>query len=343
MSGFMMQRSARALRRAQLMRRKRLALVAICGALVFIAGLTAVRSLPQEADVVAAVGAQQGTVRQPDAQSQTSAESDAQPQASAQLDAQPQTSALPDGPTPTPAPAAAEISRPLYDDPEIEKKWSSESISEVSGKAKLLPILDYYAKGKDKVAITVDDCFQFDNLREILDLADKYDAKLTFFPIGYQIKKKPEIWREIIDRGHEIQNHSYHHIVITGLTDRQLYLTITMHERALNKVLGVNYKMKYFRPKGGTGRKTPRLSAILRDLGYQAIASWGLSGTQDVDKLIKKCSGGHIILFHTTNKDLKRLRKLLPALKKKGLKMVTINELYNKPPNEITPLPPETA
>lgn len=229
---------------------------------------------------------------------------------------------------------------PLYDDPAIRARWKSKKNTKFArNKVKLLPILDYTKDSTDKVAITVDDCFQFDNVREILDLADEYDAKLTFFPIGYQIAKRPDLWQEILDRGHEIENHSYHHTDINRLSDRQLYMTITMHERAMNEALGMNYKMKCFRPKGGSGRKEPRLSQVLRDLEYQAIASWGLSGTQDVDILLEKCSGGHVILFHTTDRDLVKLRKVIPALKEKGLKMVTLNELYGKPKNVITPLP----
>ncbi len=113
----------------------------------------------------------------------------------------------------------------------------------------------------------------------------------------------------------------------------------------MSQALGVNYKMKYFRPRGGYSRKERRLSKVLRDLGYQAIASWGLSGTQSVSQLLEKCNGGHVILFHTTDKDLEKLRKVIPALKEKGLKMVTLNELYGKPQNVIAPLttPPPAA
>lgn len=229
---------------------------------------------------------------------------------------------------------------PLCDDPVIKARWTSTDITKYSKKdVKLLPILDYAKDSTDKVAITIDDCFQLENVREILDLADKYGAKLTFFPIGYQIKKQPDLWQEILDRGHELENHSYHHVNISNLSDEKLYRTIAMVEHAMNEALGVNYKMKYFRPRGGAGRKDPRLSKVLRDLGYQAVASWGLSGSQDVNKLLRKCSGGHVILFHTTDKDLGKLRKVIPALKKKGLKMVTLNELYGKPDNLITPLP----
>ncbi len=230
---------------------------------------------------------------------------------------------------------------PLCDDPAVAARWTSTEITKFKRKdVRMLPILSYRKESSDKVAITIDDCFQFENIREILDLADRYGAKLTFFPIGYQIKKQPDLWQEILDRGHEIENHSFHHMNISYLTDEQLYRTIAMDEREMNKTLGVNYKMKYFRPKGGAGLKEPRLSKVLRELGYQAIASWGLSGSQDVNKFLRKCNGGHVVLFHTTDKDLAKLRKVIPALHKKGLKMVTLNEMYGKPANEITPLPP---
>jgi peptidoglycan/xylan/chitin deacetylase (PgdA/CDA1 family) len=230
---------------------------------------------------------------------------------------------------------------PLYEDPAIRARWTSDGITDYTKQeVRLLPILDYAKNATDKVAITVDDCLQFDNLRAILDLADEYGAKLTFFPIGYRIAKHPEIWKEILDRGHELENHSYHHLNVNGLSDKELFETIAWQERAMSKALGVNYKMKYFRPKGGYSRKEPRLSKVLRDLGYQAIASWGLSGTQSVSQLLEKCKGGHVVLFHTTDKDLEKLRQVIPALKEKGLKMVTLNELYGKPANVITPLAP---
>jgi hypothetical protein len=74
---------------------------------------------------------------------------------------------------------------PLYDDPAIQARWTSEGITEFTKQeVRLQPILDYAKDATDKVAITVDDCLQFDNLRAILDLADDYGAKLTFFPIG---------------------------------------------------------------------------------------------------------------------------------------------------------------
>jgi peptidoglycan/xylan/chitin deacetylase (PgdA/CDA1 family) len=231
---------------------------------------------------------------------------------------------------------------PLYDDPAVRARWSSGDVTDPKpGDVRMLPVLDYAKNSTDMVAITIDDCFRFDNIQRILDLADEYGAKLTFFPIGYQIPKQPDIWKEILDRGHEIENHSYHHLLVGSLTDEELYKTITMEERALNEALGVNYKMKYFRPRGGSARKDPRLSLILHDLGYQGIASWGLSGGQDVRKLIRKSNGGHVVLFHTADEDLKKLKKFIPAMKAKGLKMVTLNELYGKPANVITPLPPE--
>ncbi len=111
------------------------------------------------------------------------------------------------------APAAGQISGqdqahdpvalpfPPYDDPAIRARWTGEGITEYTKQeVRLLPILDYAKNATDRVAITVDDCLQFDNLRAILDLADEYGAKLTFFPIGYQIAKRPEIWKEILDR-----------------------------------------------------------------------------------------------------------------------------------------------
>ncbi|MGX8795599.1 polysaccharide deacetylase family protein [Fusibacter sp. JL298sf-3] len=67
-------------------------------------------------------------------------------------------------------------------------------------------------KRKDKVIyLTFDDGPSDKVTPELLDLLDYYDIKATFFVTGYQVKKNPDILKDIVNRGHAVGNHSATH------------------------------------------------------------------------------------------------------------------------------------
>ncbi len=233
------------------------------------------------------------------------------------------------------APAASPDALPdVTPEPSIEPGPTPEP----TAKVKLLPVISRKKNAGKRIAITVDDCFQTANVRKIIGLAEEYGIKLTFFPKGSEIKKNVELWQEIYQKGFEIENHSYGHEDVAKLKDKKLLGTVTKHENALNRALGVNYHMSYFRCPGGSGEKDPRLHAILRERGYKGVAHWSLSGTRKASETIRMAQDGDIILFHSLEKDVNRLKKVIPALLEKGYELVTVNELYGNEPNQTTPL-----
>ena len=69
-----------------------------------------------------------------------------------------------------------------------------------------------YVKTNEKIALlSFDDGPSVPYTMQILDILDKYDAKATFFVVGINVKRYPDLIQEIIKRGHEIGNHSYSH------------------------------------------------------------------------------------------------------------------------------------
>lgn len=202
----------------------------------------------------------------------------------------------------------------------------------------MLPVIAKAKNTPGKLALTVDDCFQVDNVRIILDMADEYGFKITFFPIGNVAEKSPELWREIYDRGHQIENHSYSHTDMTKLSYEEARLEITKQNDVIKNALGLDYQMSIFRPMGGTGRNEAWLHKLLGELNYSAIASWGLSGTRYSKETLDMLDSGQILLFHTTNSDVKRLKNVIPGAIEKGYQFVTLNELYNREPNAVGPL-----
>ncbi len=73
-----------------------------------------------------------------------------------------------------------------------------------------IPTINSVKTKNNKIAITFDDG-PTEFTPKFLDLLSKYDAKATFFCIGKQIEKHPEILDRIYKEGHQIGNHSYSH------------------------------------------------------------------------------------------------------------------------------------
>lgn len=194
---------------------------------------------------------------------------------------------------------------------------------------------------QDKViAITVDDCFQASNLRAIIDLAISNNAKLTFFPIGEQALKEPQqaALKYAWENGMELENHTFTHNGLYGCDDEELAAEIYKQNLVLSKLLGVEYQCHFLRPKGGDAKNDQRIHAYISQLGYYGVAHWSQSGNRSVEKLINSLAPGQVYLFHTTDKDLERLKVFIPYAVEQGYRLVTLNELFGYSENSYTAL-----
>lgn len=203
-----------------------------------------------------------------------------------------------------------------------------------------LPVFNKIDTDEKVIAITVDDCYQAENLRTIIDLAIDHGAKLTFFPIGEQVlkSKQQEHLRYAWENGMELENHTFTHNGLYGCTDEELAAEIYKQNLALSKILGVEYQCHFLRPMGGDARYDQRIHAYLSQMGYFGVAHWSESGTRSVSKLKGILSPGQIYLFHTTDKDVQRLSYFIPYAVSQGYRLVTLNELFGYPQNEYADL-----
>jgi len=148
----------------------------------------------------------------------------------------------------------------------------------------------------------------------VLDQLQEYDAHATFFCVGENVQRYPDIYRRIQEEGHTVGNHTYNHI--SGWShDPQAYLenVSTCSEYVDSKL---------FRPPyGRLGRKQARSL-----MGHQyRIVMWDvLSGDFDRDldpdqcyhNVIDNASPGSIIVFHDSIKAEANLRWALPKVLK---------------------------
>ena len=198
------------------------------------------------------------------------------------------------------------------------------------------------ADRQDKViAITVDDCFQTGNLKQIIQLAEGVNGKLTIFPIGELLQRESlqEVIRAAYANGHEIENHTWSHDSLYNFTDDQLAKHIFNQDSAVDLVLGVNHDAHFLRPRGGDDRDDLRTHSYINQLGYYGIAHWSVSGTDSGIERIKKSLGpGEVYLFHCVDGDLEKLKAFIPYAASQGYRLITMNEMFGYAANYEAPL-----
>ena len=184
------------------------------------------------------------------------------------------------------------------------------------------------------VALTFDDGPHPKYTAEILDLLASYNAKATFFIVGENAEKKPELILRQYNEGHEIANHTYTHPLKTTLP--KLEVEIKKTNDLIYSITG--YYPELFRPV--EGQYTDSLVQSLVKNGYKVIMwSWH-QDTEDwknpgVHRIVKTvlngAEPGNVILFHdgggNRSQTVKALEKILPELQKQGYEFVTISEL----------------
>ena len=266
----------------------------------------------------------------------TDAEAEVGSEAEAEADA-PETEYVPETATPEPEPTPAPAAASVPDDAQAASRALTRPTPTAEG---FLPIFMKADTQEKIIAITVDDCFQAENLAQIVQAAMDADAKLTIFPIGLNAlkDKQSEILKRAWENGFELENHTYSHNGLYKCDDDKLMEEVTRQQLALSYILGVEYHCHFLRPRGGDARRDQRIQKAAEQMGYYGIAHWSASGAADDEKIASRLEPGAIYLFHTTDKDREKLLRFIPWVASKGYKMVTLNEMFGYPANETSPL-----
>lgn len=159
--------------------------------------------------------------------------------------------------------------------------------------------------------LTFDDGPQPDQTTFVLEQLKAYDARATFFCLGKNIERYPTLFEQIIDAGHSIGNHSYHHLNGWETDDESYFLDIDLCQ----PLTGTNL----LRPP--YGRITPSQIDYLKDQ-YQIVLWDVLSGDFDhhlspedcLHNVISHASPGSIIVFHDSVKAKANLTYALPKV-----------------------------
>lgn len=177
-------------------------------------------------------------------------------------------------------------------------------------------------------------CFMFnvyqnsDEVRDILDILDVYNAKTTFFIGGCWAVNNIDLVKEIYTRGHEIGNHGFYHKDMDKLDYGANHQEIDMCHQVVKKNLGIDMNM--FAPPSGA--YCTATVDVAETLGYKTIM-WTRDTIdwrdQDADliykRAVKDMTNGDLVLMHPTKKTVEALTQILATAINNGFNPTTVS------------------
>jgi peptidoglycan/xylan/chitin deacetylase (PgdA/CDA1 family) len=145
----------------------------------------------------------------------------------------------------------------------------------------------------------------------VLDLLDHHNAKATFFCIGKNVQLYPEVYQQIIDRGHKTGNHTNNHLNGWKTNDATYVDNILLAGDAI--------KSRLFRPPYGRISKSQIHNIQSRfDIVMWSVLSGdfdtSISGRKCYSNVVNNAKPGSIIVFHDSEKAFERLKVALPKV-----------------------------
>lgn len=161
------------------------------------------------------------------------------------------------------------------------------------------------AAAGNAVAMTIDDGPDPVVTPQVLDILDRYAAKATFFCVGDKAAQYPDLCREIVRRGHAVENHSQHHCHSFAFLGYSGFLReLQAGQDTFTAITG--QRPLFFRAPAGL--RNPLLDPVLHRLGLQ-LTSWSMRGFDtrigDAGRVRSRLSrglrAGAILLMHDGN------------------------------------------
>lgn len=185
------------------------------------------------------------------------------------------------------------------------------------------------------VALTFDDG-PIPGTAKLLDILKAHQARATFFLIGQQVAKYPEMVRREVAEGHQIGNHTWDHSDLSKLSDAALESQLSWTQDALKKASGVTPVL--VRPPYGS--TNTRVAAMARKYKLAQL-TWAVDPLDWKDhdsamverRVVDGTQRDYIILMHDIQPTtVDAVPKILDQLAAKGYSFVTVSELFGAAP-----------
>ena len=184
-----------------------------------------------------------------------------------------------------------------------------------SGTASAKKLKEYNAyyvgdAGEKKIYLTFDCGYENGNSPAILDALKKHNAPATFFVVGHFLESAPEMVKRMVEDGHTVGNHTYHHYDMSKISDPVSFQKEMDDVRALfQETTGTEMAMYYRPPQGKYSVENLQMA---KDLGYStffwslAYVDWNVDAQPSHEEAFSKLTGrihpGAVVLLHNTSK-----------------------------------------
>jgi polysaccharide deacetylase family sporulation protein PdaB len=192
------------------------------------------------------------------------------------------------------------------------------------------------------VALTFDDGPYPPYTEQVLDVLKEYHVPATFFVVGQNVEKYPELVKRIADEGHQIGNHTYHHIDLLKANRKVIAEEIDNTSKAILSAAGINPHL--MRPPHGF--RDPVVMEMMAERNLKVVEwsvmsrDWTNPGVDAiVERTVKKVKNGSIILLHDGDgitsqasriQSVEAARRIIQILSAQGYKFVTVDEILEK-------------
>ena len=179
-----------------------------------------------------------------------------------------------------------------------------------------------------KIAITFDDGPSGSCTGKLLDGLKERGVKATFFMIGQNVEKSPELAKRVSEEGHLIGNHTYHHVEITKVPDEVAKKEILDTNELITSITGK--PVEYMRPPFGLWQRNLELELdVLPVMWTVDPLDWTTENVDEiVNKVVTDAEENDIILLHDCyDSSVEAALRIIDILKEEGYEFVTVDEL----------------
>lgn len=169
----------------------------------------------------------------------------------------------------------------------------------------------YYVGGNQEkvIYLTFDAGYENGNTEPILDALKKHNVQATFFVVGHYLESAPELVKRMVEEGHTVGNHTYHHLDMSKISDMASFQKeMTDVEKLFQEITGTEM-VRFYRPPQGK-YSTENLKQA-QQMGYKTFF-WSLayvdwyqdkqpSKEEAFRKLVGRIHPGAIVLLHSTS------------------------------------------
>lgn len=169
----------------------------------------------------------------------------------------------------------------------------------------------YVGGNTEKVIyLTFDAGYENGNTEPILDALKKHNVSATFFVVGHYLESAPELVKRMVEEGHSVGNHTYHHPDMSSISSKESFQKeMEDVENKFKEITGTEL-VRYYRPP--QGKYSTKNLEMAKEMGYHtffwslAYVDWYQDKQPSKEEAFKKLVGrihpGAIVLLHSTSK-----------------------------------------